>query len=695
MIKQTKPAIEKQALHLPPLSRAMVENSPLAMAAVEGENHIVRYVSPAFCRLLGKEREELVGYPLAKSLPKGNGCISLLDRVYRTGIAGSLTEQKRCGPDPAYWSFAAWAVSGADKHPAGLVIQVADMTETALFRHEVTAVNQELLIGSVRQHEMTEAAEGLNVELQREISERKRMEEDLRRSRDELELRVQERTAEVYRQARLMDLTHDAIIVRDPNGIILFWNHGAAEMYGWKKEEALGKTMRDLLHTRFPLPREEIVARIETDGRWEGEMIQTRKDGNDIHVLSRATLQKDEQGRPVGVMLINYDITQRLKLEEQLRLAQTMEALGTLSAGIAHDLNNILGPILINTDLALLDVKEGRSPSAYNLGLVKTAANHGRELVRQITTFSRNKKEKLRPVEIVPIIRETLNLLKPAMPKTIEIRERMEAESAKVLCDPVQIHQILLNLCNNASHAMRQGGGILEIRLLRVEPQEEKVRHAGANQEPYLHLSVKDTGCGMAPEIKERAFDPFFTTKKPGEGTGIGLAVVYGIVKNLGGNILIESKVGKGTTVNVFLPLVQGGGREEPAVCPEPTPKGEERVLVVDDDEVQMRSIQNALQRIGYRVVGKTDPREALEAFRAGADDYDLVITDEVMPDLPGNLLSQELLRIRPDIPIILCTGFRGAFEDGEAERMGIKDFVIKPFGVDELAKKIRRVLKS
>jgi PAS domain S-box-containing protein len=674
----------------------MVENSPLAMAAVEGENHVVRYVSAALCRLFGKEREELVGYPLAKALPGRNGCISLLDRVYRTGISGSLAEQKRSGPGPAYWSFAAWTVPGADEHPAGLFIQVTDMTETALFRREMTAVNEELLIGSVRQHEMTEAAEGLNAELQREISERKRMEEDLRRSRDELELRVQERTAEVYRQARLMDLTHDAIIVRDPNGTIQYWNHGAEQMYGWKKEEALGQTMRDLLHTRFPLPREEIVARIESEGRWEGEMVQTRKDENDIHVLSRATLQKDEEGRPIGVMLINYDITQRLKLEEQLRLAQTMEALGTLSAGIAHDLNNILGPILINTELALLDVQERRFPSAYNLGLVKAAANHGRELVHQITTFSRNDRgEKLRPVEIVPIIRETLNLLEPTLPKTIEIRERMEAESAKILCDPVQIHQILLNLFNNASHAMRQRGGILEIRLLRVEPQGEKVPHPGADQEPYLHLSVRDTGCGMAPETKERAFDPFFTTKKPGEGTGIGLAVVYGIVKNLGGNILIESKVGKGTTVNVFLPLVRGGGSEESAVCPEPTPKGEERVLVVDDDAVQMRSIQSALQRIGYRVVGKTDPRDALEAFRAGAHDYDLVITDDDMPELSGDRLSQELLSIRPDIPIILCTGVRCALDKGEPERMGIKNFVMKPFGVDELARKIRQVLKS
>ncbi|HSR11513.1 MAG TPA: PAS domain S-box protein, partial [Thermodesulfobacteriota bacterium] len=599
--------------HLPPLSRA-IENSPLAMAAVEGKSHIVRCVSPALCRLLGKKKEEMVGRPFSNAVPEGNGCLSHLDRVFRTGIAEVSAEQKRCGPNPAYWSYAVWAVSGADERPAGLMIQVADATEAAHFRGEVTAMNQELLIGSVRQHELTEAAERLNSELQREIVRRQGMEEELRSARDELELRVQERTAEVYRQARLMDLTHDAIIVRDLEGTIQYWNHGAAEMYGWRKEEALGKTMRHLLHTRFPAPREEITARIESEGRWEGELIQTRKDGSGIHVLSRATLQKDAQGRPLGVMLINYDISQRLFLEEQLRLAQTMEALGTLAGGIAHDFNNLLTPIIINTDLALMDIEEGHFPSAHHLGLVKTAATRGRELVQQIVGFSRQKEQRRKPMEITPLIRETLKVLKPALPESIEIRERMETESAVVLCNPIQIHQILLNLCTNASHAMAHRGGILEISLARAAP----LIQGASNKNPCLHLAVKDTGHGMDPNTKEKALHPFFTTKKPGEGTGMGLAVVHGIVKNLEGSITIESEMGKGTTVNVFLPLVQGAGHDEPAVGPEPIPRGDERVLVVDEEEVQMRSIRSALERIGYRVVGKTDPREALETFRNG-----------------------------------------------------------------------------
>ncbi len=555
-----------------------------------------------------------------------------------------------------------------------------------------------------RVEERTAELRKSNELLKAEIEERKRAEETIRlkalnekeleKSRDELEIRVRERTAEVYRQAELLDLTHEAIIVRDLDGLISFWNKGAAEVYGWAKEEAVGRIMRDLLHTEFLVPRDEIVSKILLEGRWEGEMIHNRKDGKKIHVLSRATLKKDEKGNPIGVMLINNDISQRVKLEEQLRQAHKMEALGTLAGGIAHDFNNLLMPILINTDLALLDIQAGRLPSAESLLLASEGAKRGQELVRQIIAFSRQKEDRRRPVEITPVFKEAMKFLKSTIPASIEIRERVEAEPAVISANPIQIHQILMNLCNNAAHAMKEKGGILEIGLANVECQGDfLVQHTGVKPGPHLRLTVKDTGSGMAPEVRERAFDPFFTTKDIGEGTGMGLAVVHGIVKKHEGAITLESEVGKGTLVSVFFPLVDGERREGQDSSLGPIPRGTERVLLVDDEEIQVRTLQAMLERLGYRVTAKTDPQEALKAFRARPDAFDLVITDMAMPRLRGDRLAAELLSIRGGLPIILCTGFSERVDEAGARAIGIRHFAMKPFSVREIAHLIRQGL--
>ncbi len=527
----------------------------------------------------------------------------------------------------------------------------------------------------------------------RDITERKLMEEELRKSHDELEKKVQERTSEVKQQAELLDLARDAIVLEKLDGTILLWSDGAAEMYGWSKEETVGKIMRHLLQTHYPVPREKIILKLIQDGQWEGELTHTRKDGKTIKVLSRWTLKRDRLGKPESIMIINHDLTERLQLEEQLRRAQKLESLGTLAGGIAHDFNNLLQPILINTDLALMDIKAGNLPSPESLRLAREGARRGAELVKQIITFSRQKEHPRKPIEITPIIKETIKFLKSVIPKNIELRDRIDLKAAIVLADPTQIHQVLMNLGNNAAHAMRDKGGILEIRLAGRDVNEATAARHGLEPGPYLLLTVKDNGSGMDPKVKEKAFDPFFTTKRPGEGTGMGLSVVHGIVKNYGGDIHLESEVGVGTTVSVFLPLMIQGDWEVENVSPGPIPTGKERILLVDDEEAQVRTIQAILERLGYQVVSTTNAQEALQMFRSRPKAFDLVITDQVMPSLSGNKLAQECLRIRGDIPIILCTGFSETIDEEGARAIGITDFAMKPFTLREIAGKIRRCL--
>jgi CheY-like chemotaxis protein len=369
-----------------------------------------------------------------------------------------------------------------------------------------------------------------------------------------------------------------------------------------------------------------------------------------------------------------------------------MEALGTLAGGIAHDFNNILMPILINAEMALLDEPEG-SPTSKQLKLVLEAANRGKDLVKQIITFSRQKDQEKTIIKVNPIIKEALKFLRASIPKNIEIVDHIEAESALALADATQIHQVLMNLCSNAAYAMREKGGVLGVRLTEIDVDPDlAVKHIDLKPGPYLRLMVSDTGHGMTSEILEKAFDPFFTTKAPGEGTGMGLAVVHGIVKNHGGAITVYSELGRGTTFNVFLPRLKGG-QEARANALESLPTGKERILFIDDEEIQIRSVLPMLERLGYQVVGQTDPKKALEIFHNRPESFDLVMTDQTMPSLTGEKLTAKLLRLRPDIPVILCTGFSETIDEEKAKAMGIRAFLLKPFSVKEIAETIRRVL--
>jgi PAS domain S-box-containing protein len=415
-------------------------------------------------------------------------------------------------------------------------------------------------------------------------------------------------------------------------------------------------------------------------------------DGSHKIILNSAVPIRSERHEILGAFIVNEDITDRKRAEKNLQQTQKMEALGTLAGGVAHDFNNILMPITINTELALLDTPEG-NPLCQYLQPVLDAAKRGKDLVGQIITFSRQREAERKPVKVGPIVREAIQFLRSSLPRNIEIQDRIETESDTVLGDATQIHQVLMNLSSNAAYAMREKGGILDVRLTGSDVDSDlAAKYPALKEGPHVKLTISDTGCGMSREVVERVFDPFFTTKKPGEGTGMGLAVVHGIVKNHKGAITVYSEMGKGTTFNIFLPRIQDEIRAESGSL-ESIPAGRERILVVDDEEPQLQSVTRMLEKLGYNVVAKTDSLEALDLFQSEPDAFDLVITDQTMPKMTGDKLVRSILSIRPDIPVILCTGFSEVIDADEAKALGIREFVMKPFTVREMAEKIRKGL--
>jgi len=397
----------------------------------------------------------------------------------------------------------------------------------------------------------------------------------------------------------------------------------------------------------------------------------------------------------ISKLTIFRDITGYRKLEETLRQAQKMEAIGTLAGGIAHDFNNILQAISGYTEISLFrELPEG-NPARHSMEQVLKASQRAKDLVKQILAFSRQTEEEKRPVLIRIIIKEVLKLLRASLPSTIEIRQNLQPNHEKVMTDPVKIHQVLMNLCTNAAHAMREKGGVLEVRSARVDLDSEEIIHyPDLTPGPYLKIQVSDTGHGMEHFIKERIFDPYFTTKETGEGTGLGLAVVHGVVKNHGGAISVESEVEKGTTFTILFPAIESPEETETEKI-SPIPTGNERILFVDDEKILAELAKTMLESFGYKVVVRTSSVEALELFRAKPDEFDLVLTDMTMPNMTGDKLAGEMLRIRPNIPIILCTGFSEQMTEEKAKKVGIRGFVMKPIVMREIAQIIREILDS
>ncbi|MBF0528896.1 MAG: response regulator [Deltaproteobacteria bacterium] len=417
-------------------------------------------------------------------------------------------------------------------------------------------------------------------------------------------------------------------------------------------------------------------------------------------VLKEDKLQRQVQAQELALRLANLSLEKSIKertaelerANERLQQAQKMEALGTLAGGIAHDFNNILAALIGHMEMAMLHIP-AEHPARPHLEQVYRASERATELVRRILTFSRQSEQKNRPLKIAPVVREALKLLRASLPSTIEIKPRLKEETRFILADATLIHQIIMNLATNAGHAMRDKGGILTVTLEEtVLGLEESFGLSCSGLKPYLVLTVSDTGNGMTPEIMTKIFDPYFTTKKQSEGTGLGLAVVLGIVKSCDGEIKVYSEPGQGATFRVYLPQteVKPAFKETAPVLPQ---RGLEKILVLDDEDVLAQTVKEMLEYLGYQVFTENDPIRAMETFRAKPYFFDLVLTDQTMPRKTGLEVAAELLKIRADLPVILCTGFSEIASEDIVMTSGVKGFLMKPFTIQQIGVKVREIL--
>jgi signal transduction histidine kinase/ActR/RegA family two-component response regulator len=381
--------------------------------------------------------------------------------------------------------------------------------------------------------------------------------------------------------------------------------------------------------------------------------------------------------------------------EKQLQQMMKLQAIGTLAGGIAHDFNNILFPIVGYTELTMDDIPKD-SQARQNLEEILKATNRAKELVQQILTFSRQDCQERKPLQVQYLIKEALKLLRATIPSSIEIECDIDNTCGPIRGNPTQIHQVIMNLCTNAYHAMQESGGKLEVSLKEIHiSYEQSLDRVGMKIGKHIELMVKDSGQGMEPQVMERIFEPYYTTKEQGKGTGLGLSVIHGIIKNHGGDIAVSSQPGKGATFKVYLPIIDDIEEEIQTDEPLIAVNGKERILLIDDEEQIIDVEQQILERLGYKVTSKTDSEEALEEFAAQPDRFDLVITDMTMPKMTGDQLARRMMAIKPQIPVILCTGFNETISEEKALAMGINKFVMKPIVKDELASTIRTVLDN
>ena len=522
-----------------------------------------------------------------------------------------------------------------------------------------------------------------------DITERKKMEENQRQSEE--------------RYRNILESIEDGYYEVDADGRILFFNNSLCKMLGYTSSELWGMNAENLMDEENSRKMMETAAWVYKTGKsykaFDWELI--RKDGSVCHVEASISLNRDSDGQPSKLYGIARDITERKKneaekenLRSQLRRSQQMEAIGTLAGGIAHDFNNILSSVIGYAELSMADTqKETRIHG--NLSRILEAGNRAKDLVRQILTLARDGNEEFTPVSVVPMVKESVKLLRSTLPATIKLQESINDNGSMIVnANPTQLHQIIVNLATNAKYAMGEDFGTLEISVEAVSIDESEAKQP-REQKPgdYIKLAVKDTGNGISPEIRHKIFSPYFTTKERGVGTGLGLSIVHGIVKKHRGHINVYSELGKGTAMQVFLPLAKGAEltRQRERVD-KSLPPGKENILLVEDEQFIAELEKEYLERLNYQVTARTSSVEALEAYRAMPGKFDLVITDMTMPNMTGDILARRIKDIRPEVPVILCTGFSENI-NGNDKNSDIDAFLMKPVTRAEMANTVRSVL--
>jgi PAS domain S-box-containing protein len=520
---------------------------------------------------------------------------------------------------------------------------------------------------------LTKTLQEQNLRLESEIAERLRVEEKIRE------------------QAALLDITSDAIIVKDFDNQIRFWNQGAENLYGWKATEVIGQDINQILYPPETLTHiQNIYASIAESGYWHGELHQLNKQGQDIIVASRWTLMRDRNGQPQSILTVNTDITEKKYLENQILRAQRLESIGTLASGIAHDLNNILTPILTAAQLLQLKMPD---TSARNQQMLKTIENNskrGAALVKQVLQFARGVEGQRTIVQVNHLFSEIQQIVRETFPKSIELTTHIPPGLWAVIGDATHLHQLMMNLVVNARDAM-PAGGYIKISTENILIDEQYARmNLDARVGAYIVISVADTGVGMSSEIIDRIFEPFFTTKEIGKGTGLGLSTVRGIIQSHGGFVTVTSQVSRGTEFKVFLPAVEVAK----------TPLGEEMellkgngelILVVDDESGILETTQISLEAYNYRVMTASNGIEAIALYAQHEEEISLVLMDMMMPSMDGATAIKTLQKMNSQVKVVAVSGLNAS--DKLTKIPGVKKFVPKPYTTKELLQTLHSIL--
>ena len=496
------------------------------------------------------------------------------------------------------------------------------------------------------------------------------------------------------RRAMAIDQSTETIVITDAEGLITYVNPAFEKITGYSSEEALGENPRILRSGKHDdMFYRDLWKTISGGKTWSGRLVNIKKNGSEFTEEATISPVFSDKGEIVSYVAVKRDITDKLQLEAQLQQAQKMEAIGSLAGGIAHDFNNILSPIFGYTEMLLLEAPEG-SQLRQGLTRILAGARTARNLVAQILAFSRQSDHEKKPLKMQSVIEEDLKLVRSLLPVTIKISRYISNNCGLVMADPTQMSQVLMNLCTNAFHSMEETKGTLTVTLKKIELETRDLMSPEMVPGTYVCLTVADTGSGIDSHILPRIFDPYFTTKDKDKGTGLGLAIIHGIVKGHNGHISVSSEPGKGAEFRVYLPAIEAICEAE-HTSSQAVSGGDERILLVEDKKDVLDIEQQLLEFLGYRVTARSSSQDALELFKVRPDSFDLVLTDLTMPNMSGDELAGELIKIRPEIPIILCSGFSEVLSESRAAALGIRGMMMKPVTMNDLSRVIRDVLDT